>query len=262
MKVAILNPEVLKNLARLHGQFACVCYDTDDKKAEKVGERCETDGHWSGSRADHIKFRIEGVDRGTCEQMLRSEVGVEVPYAYQDNWNFSDVDSIPSDQISKNMASFRYIDKDGFKFATPLAIQRCADEHAQLLYADTMDFINARRKLIKDILIRSNESNDVATEAVNMLLPRATLSEFVIGFSPEALIRFMHKRLCVRAQEFIGTLAVEMKRAVEAVNPDFAGLFVPQCEYLLWCPEGKRSCGMNPTKEQLMRQLMQGKGDA
>ena len=34
MKVEIINPEVLENLERNHGEFARVCYDTPAERAE------------------------------------------------------------------------------------------------------------------------------------------------------------------------------------------------------------------------------------
>ena len=56
MKVELLNPEVLKNLYKNHGEFACTCYDTPKEFAEKVGKSCNEDGHMSGSRCEYIKF--------------------------------------------------------------------------------------------------------------------------------------------------------------------------------------------------------------
>jgi len=38
LKVEILNPEVLENLYKNHGEFACTCYDTPKKFADKVGK--------------------------------------------------------------------------------------------------------------------------------------------------------------------------------------------------------------------------------
>lgn len=75
MEVNIINPEVLKNLYKNHGAFACECYATPKKYAKKVGEKCIEDGHFSGSRCEYIKFEIEA-DRGTLEQIMRSEIGV------------------------------------------------------------------------------------------------------------------------------------------------------------------------------------------
>ena len=90
MKVEIINPEELKNLYRNHGVFACTCYDTPEKYAERVGKSCEKSGHMSGSRCEYIKFRITDVDRGTAEQCMRHEIGVSFPFEDMDNYTFDE----------------------------------------------------------------------------------------------------------------------------------------------------------------------------
>ena len=79
--IELLNPEVVENLYRNHGLFACVCYATPDSRSEKVGRKCQESGHMSGSRCEYIKFRISGIDRGTAEQCLLHEIGTAVPLA-------------------------------------------------------------------------------------------------------------------------------------------------------------------------------------
>lgn len=254
MNVEILNPEVLTNLYHNHGLFACACYNTPEKYADKVGKSCEDEGHMSGSRCEYIKFKITGLDRGTSEQCLRHEIGTAVPFAEQDNYSFSDyselVTDVSPDQIVKNMASFRYIDKEGFKFDTPTTIERC--EKANDKYVELMGIINSFRTEIKDALVEDGVPEKRAVQDANFVLPRATTTEFVIGFTPEALIHFCHKRLCARAQEFIRELAVKMKQEVAKYNPEFATELVPHCQHLLWCPEKKHGCGAYPTKDALM----------
>ena len=257
MTVEILNPETVRNLYRNHGVFACTCYDTPEKYAERVGKSCADDGHMSGSRCEYIKFRITGLDRGTAEQALRHEIGTTVPYEFQDNYSFADyselIKDVSPDQIVKNMASFRYIDKNGFEWATPEAIRNCPE--ANKAYEWLMNTINGIRADIKQILLDNGVAPSVANEAANFVLPRATTTSFVIGFTPEALIHFCHKRLCTRAQEFIRELAHAMKREVTLYSPEFARELVPQCEHLLWCPEGKRCCGRAPTRQELVSRL-------
>lgn len=264
MKVEILNPEVLRNLYKNHGQFACVCYNTPEKHAEKVGKDCQETGHVSGSRCEYIKFRISDLDRGTAEQCLRHEVGVYVPFEYQDNYSFADyaevVKNIPSDQIVKNMASFRYIDKDGFKWETPADIQMYPD--IKVFYDGLMQYINGARRMLKKMLEAKGIDPKKATEDVNMVLPRATKSEFVIGMTPEALIHWCQQRLCNRTQEFIRYLAHLIVSEIRPINPRFADECVPKCKHLLWCPEGKRSCGMYPTKEEARRFMKLGRSVA
>lgn len=253
MKVRLLNPETVRDLYKNHGVFACKCYDTPEKFAEKVGKSCQQDGHMSGSRCEFIKFEITDVDRGTAEQCLRHEIGVRVPYELQDNYSFADymdmVEDVSPTDIVKNMASFRYIDKTGFEWATPTLIK--LNQAANERYDALMRHINEERRAIKQLLEENGVPPKDATEAVNYTLPRATTSGFVIGFTPEALIRFMHKRLCNRAQEHVHEMALRMKHEVLQVSKTFGYELKAHCAHLMWCPEGKRSCGMYPTKQQL-----------
>ena len=252
MNVTLLNPEVLSNLYKNHGEFACECYDTPKKYAERVGKSCEESGHMSGSRCEYIKFEIEG-DRGTLQQMMRSEIGVrynpEEKYFYMDM--IETIPRVSPDEIVKNMQSFRYVDKNNFTYVTPKNIQK--NDKARALYQNLMSNIDTTRRLIREELIKDGVNVHKAVEDANFVLPRATNTKLTIGFTPEALITFMHKRLCSRAQDEIHDIAIAMKKAVSEVNPEFAKELMPHCQYLLWCPEGKKSCGAYPTREELKK---------
>ena len=210
----------------------------------------------SGSRCEYIKFEIEA-DRGTLEQMMRSEIGVR--YDNQDKYYYMDlIEAIPRvspDEIVKNMQSFRYVDKNDFTYVIPHNIEK--NEKALTLYQNCMSNIDTTRKAIRDILIQEdNIDPHKAVEDANFVLPRATNTKLTIGFTPEALIRFMWKRLCVRAQDEIREVAIAMKKAVAEINAEFAKELVPHCTYLLWCPEGEKyTCGAYPTREQLKKAL-------
>lgn len=251
IKVEIINPDVVRDLYKNHGLFACECYATPKKYAERVGKSCAASQHMSGSRCEYIKFEITGVDRGTAEQALRHEIGVDVPYNYQDNYTFSDysviIEDVPADQIVKNMASFRYIDKGGFNYAIPAKIEK--DRTALVIYKNAMEKIDLYRNMLIDMMTKHGVDKKDAVQDANFLLPRATTTSFVIGFTPEALIHFCHKRLCTRAQEFIRTMAKQMKAEVAKYSPEFAKELVPHCQFLLWCPEGDKCCGAAPTKD-------------
>jgi thymidylate synthase (FAD) len=67
----------------------------------------------------------------------------------------------------------------------------------------------------------------------------------------EALIHFANSRLCVRAEDKIRELALLIKKSTIALIPELKDKLVPNCQALLWCPEGKASCGAYPTKNQL-----------
>lgn len=253
MKAKIINPEVVENLYKNHGQFARVCYDTPEQYAEKVGKSCQESGHMSGSRCEYIKFLISDIDRGSAEHLMRHEIGTDVPFDEQDHYRFADAADRVLDvnpcNIVKNMASFRYIDKDGFHYITPPLILKYDDVSAR--YEALMAHINEERRTIKQMLEAHGEKPKAATEDANYVLPRATTTEFAIGFTPEALINFMYKRLCQRAAPITQHAAMLMKHEVEKYNQTFAAELVPHCEHLLWCPEGKKSCGRAPTREQI-----------
>lgn len=257
MKVELLNPITVKNIYHEHGEFACTCYGTPDKYADKVGKACAENGHFSGSRHIYIKFKITDIDRGTAEQCLRHEIGTDAPFGYLDNYNIYDYSqkniNVPADEIVKNMASFRYIDKDGFNYATPSAISSYEEINKE--YCDLMNSINDTRKKLIDLMLERGFSLKSANENANFVLPRATTTEFCIAFTPEALINFCNKRMCNRAQEFIHKLAFLMRDEIEKINPDFAADLRPHCENLLYCPEGKSSCGYMPTKEEVKQLL-------
>lgn len=252
MNVTLLNPEVLGNLYKNHGEFACECYDTPKRYAERVGKSCKESGHMSGSRCEYIKFEIEG-DRGTLEQMMRSEIGVrynpEEKYFYMDM--IETIPRVSPDEIVKNMQSFRYVDKNNFTYVTPKNIQK--NDKARALYQNLMSNIDTTRRLIREELIKDGVNVHKAVEDANFVLPRATNTKLTIGFTPEALITFMHKRLCSRAQDEIHEIAVAMKKAIAEVNSEFAKELMPHCQYLLWCPESEKSCGAYPTREELKK---------
>lgn len=253
MKVEIINKDELINLYHNHGLFACTCYNTPDKFANKVGKSCNEDGHMSGSRTEYIKFRIYDIDRGTAEQIMRHEIGTDYDwntYSYQDKLDMM-IDVNPNN-IVKNMQSFRYVDKDEFKYTIPKNIQN--NEEALNLYQELMSEINIARNKIKNALLNNEIPEKKAVEDSNFVLPRATNLTLTIGFTPEALIHFMHKRLCLRAQDEIRAVAIEMKKVVKEILPEYAEQLIPHCQYLLWCPESKKmTCGAYPRREDILK---------
>lgn len=261
MKVKLLNPEILENLYKNWGIFACECYATPKKFAQKVGESCYNSSHFSGSRGEYIKFEITG-DRGTLEQMMRHSSGVvyepDNTYVVYDFDDYIETQNrIPSNEMVNNMKSFRYCDMSDFDYAIPINIQN--NSVALQAYKECMSQINEARTKIRNALINGGVSERKAVEDCNFTLPRATETVLSIGFTPEALLNFMWKRLCKRAQDEVHAIAVEMKQVIAEVNPQFAKNLMPSCNHYLWCPEGSRSCGAAPTKAQLKEMIANAK---
>lgn len=224
IKVTLLNPDEAKNFIRNHGRVACVCYDTDEKYAERVGEKCLDSGHTSGSRGDYFVFEIE-CPRFTADQIMRHEQGV-----------------------FKNCQSQRYVDMDNFDcYVSPVVAK-----HRKLksLYAASIETTQLCYKYLRIELERLGITGEEANDIMRTLLPIGVPTKLRIGFDIEALIHFMNKRLCVRADEPIRQVAKLMKKEVLAVEPRYAKYLVPQCQSMLYCPEHK-GCGAYISKKEL-----------
>ena len=233
IKVTLLNAEEVKDFIRRHGEVACVCYNTDEKYAEKVGKSCMIEGHMSGSRGDFFKFEIE-CPRFTIDQIVRHEQGV-----------------------FKNVQSQRYVDMDDdFSIYVPPKVVNNPILVEQYIQYEEMckSQYKVNRACFNDLNITGEQANDL----MRTMLPIGVKSKVRIGFTLEALIHFMHKRLCVRADEPIRRVAKLMKEEVLKVQPEYAELLVPQCEDMMYCPE-KHTCGRYPSKKELKTIIKNGK---
>ena len=224
IKVTLLNPDEVKNFIRNHGMVACVCYDTDEKYAERVGLNCLESGHLSGSRGDYFKFEIE-CPRFTADQIMRHEQGV-----------------------FKNCQSQRYVDMDNFECYIPPVVAE--NRKINSLYRASIETTQLCYKYIRIELERQGITGEKANDLMRTLLPIGVPTKLRIGFDIEALIHFMNKRLCVRADEPIRQVAKLMKKEVLSVEPRYAEYLVPQCQAMMYCPEHK-GCGAYPSKEEL-----------
>lgn len=226
IKVTLLNPDEVKNFIRNHGYIACICYDTDERYAERVGLNCLESGHLSGSRGDYFKFEIE-CPRFTADQIMRHEQGV-----------------------FKNCQSQRYVDMDNFECYIPPRIAN--DRMLSAVYDLVLDWYTKQYSVIRDALAKQGIEGGKANDLMRTLLPIGVKTKLRIGFDIEALTHFMNKRLCSRADEPIRQVAKLMKEEVLAVEPRYADILVPHCKSLLYCPEHK-SCGAYPTKEEFKK---------
>ena len=227
IKVTLLNPDEVRNFIRNHGYIACICYGTDERNAEKVGLNCLRSGHTSGSRGDFFKFEIE-CPRFTADQIMRHEQGV-----------------------FKNCQSQRYVDMDNFDcYISPVV---AGDPELKDIYEQfelsTREWYQCIRCEMETRGITGEQANDL----MRTLLPIGVPTKLRIGFDIEALIHFMHKRLCTRADEPIRQVARLMRKEVLAVEPRYSEFLVPQCQALMYCPEKHGSCGAYPSKEELRK---------
>ena len=226
MKVTILNPEETKDLFYWWGMASKTCYATETDEPENIGKGCMYSGHYSGSRSRYILFQIDDCPRFTIDQAVRHEVGV-----------------------MKNVQSFRYVFEGGFTYEIPEEIK--TNGFLVKKYIEHMQNTANLYEEIQSYVYQKTESHERANESARYVLPMATHSSFVFGLTVEALIHFCNMRLCTRAEDIIRKLAIEMKEETIRVLPELKTRLVPNCQAYLWCPEGKKSCGAYPTKNEL-----------
>ena len=235
MKVEIINQEEVKQLFKYWGLAAAKCYDSPKKFAERIGKSCLETKHYSGSRGRFIMFDITEVPRALVDQMVRHEQGV-----------------------FKNVESGRYVNFAEFEYFTPAIID--SDEILSNLYHNHM---KETRRVYKAIVDRMNElgyKGEKAYEVARGVICMNYNTGLVIGFTIEALINFMNKRLCVCSQDHIRKLAVLMKKETLEILPELKDYLVAACDAYQYCPESpKRTCGKYPQKDVLMKMVRQYK---
>jgi len=254
LNVEIINPKVLQSIYENHGIFSCECYNTPQKYSEKVGKSCQESGHYSGSRTEYIKFKISGVDRGTLEQIMRTEIGARKEDLEDVIWMEQNLDLNPT-TVVKNMKSFRYVDMGEFEYTTPEVVKK--SKKATEMFENIMLGISNDMDLLKKQLDNDfpDVDNKVKLEATQFCLPRATNTSLVIGMTIEAFIKYIWKRLCIRTQPEHRSLAKMMVEKVLEIKPEYKSKLVPHCKHLLWCPEGSMCCGAYPTRDELEKKL-------
>lgn len=229
MKVEILNKNEAIKLFEDWGIAACMCYDTPDKYAERVGKSCLSTKHFSGSRGNYIKFKITGVPRALVDQLVRHEQGV-----------------------FKNVESGRYVNFSDFSYYTPNIVNQ--DAVLSKLYHEHMANTKTTYGAMVVRLEELGYKGEKAFEVARGVAPMNYNTGLVIGFTVEALINLMHKRLCVCSQDHIRKLAIEIKKQVNELIPELKPHLVPACEAFGWCPESqKRTCGRYPQKDVVMQ---------
>lgn len=225
-KVELVNKEQVKHFIEEHGRFACVCYDTDTKYAEKVGLECLKSGHFSGSRHLYFVFDLKMIPRFTIDQLVRHEQGVV-----------------------KNVQSLRYCNKDGKinLYMAPEFEDNIEARNKLVEYENYFSIIyELLQKSFKTPLLsddRTINSKERLNEVTRTIMPIGIASECSFACNLEALIHLANVRLCNRAELPIRHLVQLMVNEVIAVEPRYSKYLVPKCMKYGFCDESK-SCGM------------------
>ena len=169
----------------------------------------------------------------TCDQIMRHSVGTAI-----------------------NCQSQRYVDMDdNFSIYIPPRVED--DIILKQVYQEYEDECRDRYKNIRDLMNCCEITGEQANDLMRTMLPIGVACNLTMGFTIEALIHFMNKRLCLRADEPIRKVAMEMREVVLEAEPRYAEFLVPQCKTLMYCPE-KHGCGMYPNKKDIMELIQLG----
>lgn len=218
-RVKFKNPEEVKGFIKKHGEFAAVCYNTDPKYAEKVGESCLQSGHLSGSRHLYMVFELKNVPRSAVDQIVRATQG-----------------------FVTNVQSLRYCNKDG-KVSIYIAPELLDSQYMVKTIKDQEDIVNAQYNYIQTFLKDGGITGEKANEIARTILPIGVATECNIAVNLECLMHLANVRLCTRAELPIRTIVKEMVKQVIEVEPRYKPYLVPNCVKNRRCPEGKHSCG-------------------
>ncbi len=88
-------------------------------------------------------------------------------------------------------------------------------------------------------------------EDARMVLPNAAQTSLIMTMNARELLHFFNLRCCTRAQKEIREAANIMLQQVQEVAPDIFKDAGPTCRKG-YCLEGKMSCGIAPTMDQLL----------
>lgn len=228
-KVELINKEDVKTYIKRHGRFASICYNTDEKYAEKVGESCLSSGHLSGSRHLCFEFKITHTPRSEADQMARQEQGV-----------------------NKNVQSFRYVAKNDIDIYVAPELEELSEilNQIQELERHIGEVYNNIQVTLKEKL---NLTNEECNEIARTVLPIGQAMSYNIAFNIEGLMRLVNVRLCNRAEYPIRTVSKMMIDEVIKAEPRYKPYLVPQCIKLGKCPEGKHTCGKLKEMEKLYK---------
>lgn len=189
-------------------------------------------GHESPIEHVSFTFAIEGVSRSLLAQITRHRIA------------------------SYSVQSQRYVNKSGFSYIIPPAIE--ADEEAKAEFIAAMEedrrhYIRLTEILEKnhtERLIAEGKSLEeakksaakMAIEDARAVLPNACDTRIIMTMNARSLKNFFRQRCCNRAQWEIRELATAMLYEVKQIAPKLFAKAGPAC-VAGPCPEGKMSCG-------------------
>lgn len=217
-KVTLKNPKEVKEFVKKHGEFAAVCYNTDTKYAEKVGESCLQSGHLSGSRHLYMVFELKNIPRSAVDQIVRTTQG-----------------------FVTNVQSLRYCNKDG-KINIYIDEKILENSNSIKAIENVEDMTQTVYSHMQYYLRDNGYTNEQVNEIARTIIPIGVATECNISVNLECLMHLANIRLCNRAELPIRTIVEKMVEQVVKIEPRYKPFLVPNCVKFGKCVEGKHCC--------------------
>lgn len=136
--------------------------------------------------------------------------------------------------------------------------QRYVGGHGETVIPDSI----ANNEKAKDFFLNTVETTyacydelkklNIPNEDARFVLTESSITHYQMTMNFSSLINFLGLRLCKRAQWEIRGVAQKVLAHLKKDYEPIFGNIGPSCNQLGYCPEGKKGCGMYPTKEELV----------
>ncbi|WP_456419221.1 FAD-dependent thymidylate synthase [Thermovibrio sp.] len=164
-------------------------------------------------RHSSFTFLVDGISRACSHQLVRHR-----PASY-------------------SQQSQRYVAMKNFPYVEPETVREVKVEvdGREMEFKDLMELIG---KFYEGLVEKG-----VPKEDARFVLPNACTTRIVFTMNGEELVHFLRLRTCSRAQWEIREMAVKILRILREKFPGLFDRVGPNCYYLGYCTEGKKSCG-------------------
>jgi len=184
-----------------------------------------TEGEGVFLRHSTFCFLVDGISRACSHQLVRHRVA------------------------SYSQQSQRYVPMRNFPYVKPKTVEGKEVNVSGM----TLDF-DGMMKLIGEFYDNLVEKG-VPKEDARFVLPNACSTRLVFSMSGEELVHFLRLRTCNRAQWEIRQLAIEVLKILIDKFPEVFSKVGPNCYYLGYCTEGKKSCGKQKEVREFFTKL-------
>ena len=182
-------------------------------------------GHVSVAENASFTFSIEGISRVLETQLVRHRIGAS--FAIQ---------------------SGRYNARGPTNYVVPFDTEGLDDE---IISEDN----NALRKLDDHL-----KEKGIKAEDRRYFYPQGLKTNIIMTMNGRELLHWLSLRLCARAQKEHRELAEKILELVKEVSPIIFSDAGPSCVQRGYCVEGKKSCGLRPTMNELLSSYEESHG--